>query len=509
MHSENITQKATRGIKTTFVFKSISQISSLFSTLLLVKILNEKDYGVYNIFYSIISVISVFASFGISNVLVRFLPEYYAKNEYILANKLLKHSSIIRMLTNLIVLLIILVFWSYFGGLFKILELKSQFLVFSLIILLHFQQGILIVGFDSKFLQKYSQGVLSLFSFIKLCGYIAASFFDYSLWFVLFVDLICYIIVQLVLRILNEKYLNKNVGKLKSFSSVEKKRIYKYAFFYNFNDMGTNILGPNFDNFILVYYLDLAQVGAYSFFTRIQKIINSVLPIHYFSNVIRPAFFSIHPLEQNKKINEYFQFMVKLNWLIYIPILFLIGTMGKEFMNIYLNGKYIDYFNVLLIILLFDAIIAFQEPLGFVVQLFEKVNIVLYSKIFALYNIIADIFFIQMFGLLGAALATGTAILFKNLYIFYFSKDSINSSELMSNLLILIMIWIIPFIIIKVLIIAGANYFILSLLSLIMCIFLFIVTLKISIKKDFEKRIFVDFSKNKYFQKTVQLIGYK
>jgi len=143
------------------------------------------------------------------------------------------------------------------------------------------------------------------------------------------------------------------------------------------------------------------------------------------------------------------------------------------------------------------------------VQLFEKVNIVLYSKIFALYNIIADIFFIKMFGLLGAALATGTAILFKNLYIFYFSKDSINSSELMSNLLILIMIWISPFIIIKVLIIAGANFFILSLLSLIMCIFLFIVTLKISIKKDFEKRIFVDFSKNKYFQKTVQLIGYK
>lgn len=58
-----------------------------------------------------------------------------------------------------------------------------------------------------------------------------------------------------------------------------------------------------------------------------------------------------------------------------------------------------------------------------IAQLREKADIILYSKIFAAYNLIADIILIKMFGIWGAVIATGTATLGKNLFVWYFVKS--------------------------------------------------------------------------------------
>ena len=48
---------------------------------------------------------------------------------------------------------------------------------------------------------------------------------------------------------------------------------------------------------------------------------------------------------------------------------------------------------------------AFQTPLSLVAQLQERAGVMLFSKIFAVYNLVADIFLIHFFGIWGAVVA--------------------------------------------------------------------------------------------------------
>jgi len=66
---------------------------------------------------------------------------------------------------------------------------------------------------------------------------------------------------------------------------------------------------------------------------------------------------------------------------------------------------------------------AFHMPVGLIAQLKEKADIILYSKVFAVYNLVADIFLIKYFGIWGAVAATGTAVLGKNIFIWYSVRE--------------------------------------------------------------------------------------
>jgi len=71
---------------------------------------------------------------------------------------------------------------------------------------------------------------------------------------------------------------------------------------------------------------------------------------------------------------------------------------------------------------------SFQFPLGLVVQAVERVEINLFSKIFSVYNIVGDILVVKRYGVVGVAVVTGTAILFKNLFIYMMARKHVKFS---------------------------------------------------------------------------------
>ena len=71
----------------------------------------------------------------------------------------------------------------------------------------------------------------------------------------------------------------------------------------------------------------------------------------------------------------------------------------------------------------FYAVNSFAEPIDLVLQSLEKVNILFYSKIFAVYNLVGDLLVVKPYGIIGVALITSSAVLFKNLFCLYFAKQ--------------------------------------------------------------------------------------
>jgi len=419
----DIAKKSISAAKYTALFKSAAQLISVGATIFLIRALSEEDFGIYNLLYSFISLLGMVASFGLANALQRYIPEYYSKGEFRIADNLYRISSIIRLLSNVLVLGLGLIFWDHIAPYLKIIAYKNYFMLFTVIILLHMQRGLLEICLNAFFLQKHTQGFAVVFIAIKTVGYALAILLKMDLWRILIIDFVAYIFVFVGLQVIYYKKIPTSGGHLSRFDGNERRRVARYAFFYNFNDAGAGILDTNFDNFIIVMYLNPLAVGAYAFCNRITRMIIHFNPVNYLQDIIRPAFFYLGTSMGTREINRFYQALVKVNYLFYVPVFIFVLVMGQDIIRFFFGGKFIEYSHVLTGVFLFSTLNFFQMPLGFVAQLKERAALILYSKVFAAYNIVADIILIKYFGIWGAVIATGTAVLGKNLFIFYFVSE--------------------------------------------------------------------------------------
>ena len=124
------------------------------------------------------------------------------------------------------------------------------------------QRGLVEICLGSYFLQKYSQGFSLVFVLIKAVGYALAIMTEMDLWFILTMDLLAYFIIFCVLQIIYYKKIPISKGHMERIGWGEKRRLVRYALFYNFNDTGAGLLNADFDNFIIVMYLNPVAVGA-------------------------------------------------------------------------------------------------------------------------------------------------------------------------------------------------------------------------------------------------------
>ncbi len=422
--TNSLLRKGLSATKYTVAFRIIAQGIGAFATICLVRLLSEHDYGIYNLLYSFIPLMGMVFSFGIANTLQRYIPEYYSRGEYKIAHRLYKTASIIRLISNVAVLGGILLLWDYAGPLLKLTEYKTYFALFCLIVILHRQRSILDTCLSSYFLQKYSQGISIVFVAIKGVGYVFALWFSWDIWFVIIIDLVAYLITFGLLEFIYYEKIPRAGGTFPDFPADERKRITRYALFYNFNDAGVGLLNADFDNFIIVMYLNPIAVGAYSFCYRITKMAEQILPTNYLLQVIQPLFFSSNIVASPDQTNRKFQLLVKITYIFQVPLFCFFLLFSRECISILFEGKFQEYYLILIAISFVSLLNAFQSPVGLVAQLIEKADIILYSKIFAVYNLIADVIFIHYLGLWGAVLATGSATLGKNIFIWFFVRDA-------------------------------------------------------------------------------------
>jgi len=423
---KDILQKSAHAAKYMVIFRVLSQVVTLGVTIMLVRGLSQHDYGVYNLLYSIIGLFSIIASFGIANTLQRYMPEYYRRGEFRIANNLYRLASTIRLVSNAVVLGLLLIFWDHLAHLLKIGEYRDYFMLFCVIVLLYMQRGILEVCLGAYFLQKSAQGLAFAFELIRGVGYVAAILTGMNLWRVLLVDLAAYAVLFAGLQMVYRVKIPKHEGTMDRIEGAEKKRLWRYALFYNFNDAGVGLIKPDIDYFLIAYFFNPAQVAAYAFCQRTAKLLGKALPVKYLIDVVRPAFFAAGTEMDAAGINRIFQLLLKSSYLVNIPVFCFIASFGDHFIQIVFGSQYVPYARVLAAVCFFRLASGFDIPVNLVAQLEEKADVILYSKIFAVYNLIADIILIRYFGIWGAVVATGTAVFGKNFFIWWYVRDLAN-----------------------------------------------------------------------------------
>jgi O-antigen/teichoic acid export membrane protein len=403
------------------IYRVLSQAAGVATYVLLVRIMTEYDYGIYSLFYSVPAVMGAVLSLGIGNALLRFLPEYFAKRDFGLVRHFVSWALRIRLLTNAFFLVLCIVFWDQIAPIFEVQHLRPAFLIFTAIVLTHFQCRILTIMFGANLMQRWSSGLNTGFALAKLVGYYIVSASGVSLEAILVVDLVTYLLWYLALRI---TYFTKIPRPTEGtqFSTEEKKRVVRYAAFYNFNDVGVVALQTTGDRLFIAAFLNPVAVGAYAFCTGLNAMFRRATPVSFFHGVIEPLIFTLDYPRQADRARRYFQVLVKINYLVRFPIFVLFAAVPAQIIHVVFGGKFIEYQSLLVAAFFFPTLYCFQEPVTIMAQLGERAGIILASKIFAPVKVVAALVLIPLFGVYGAIIATGTAELLKTLFVWFFVR---------------------------------------------------------------------------------------
>src|SRR5690606_29705892 len=186
-------QRARRAVFHTLALRPPGQIATVIGYVLLVRLLSEAEYGIYNLFYALLPLLASGASFGLEHTLRRYQPEYLKAGEHRLADRLVRRIALLRLAATAVVLGLLYAFWADVAPIFRVGDYRSWFLGFAGVALTHFQCTVLTIALSSHLLQKYSMSVQAGFAVLKVVGYAVVGFgWGLDLWRVFWIDLAAY-----------------------------------------------------------------------------------------------------------------------------------------------------------------------------------------------------------------------------------------------------------------------------------------------------------------------------
>lgn len=430
-----------KGLQATLYLRPFSQLFSALAFVVLVRFLSEEEFGVYSLFLSSLAVIGLIFSLGIANTIQRFVPEYGKLQHYTRLKRVIHGGMLIRLASTLIIISLSYIFQSSIVELFNIQAHTALILPLALIVLSHFQARILLVALPGLMLQTATLLSQVFFALFKILGYLTFAHFELPFEAVLWIDLGAYLIMLLVLTWSYVKSVLPLTGGPSQLGTAERRRVQRYAMFYNFNDIGLMALGRDVDNLFLGALVNPFAVGAYSFATKLTDILMRLNPVAYFYTVIQPVFFTLDPAVDQKKINTIFSILLKLGYLIVIPILVGTTLALESIIHLVFAGRFEGYTLMIVTVLGFSAFATMGRPIGLVAQLCERADIVLYSKVFSGLNLLLNVVLAPIYGVWGIVFATGFSILMKDLFVWWFVREFANPKQLVWFALYSILMW--------------------------------------------------------------------
>lgn len=404
------------------VGKLVTSVITFLITIYIVRRLSVSDYGIYNVLLVVMGYVGLFSSLGLPSIFQRYIPEFHKRKEISNSKRLITRGSLWRIILSAIFVLLVILFSDQVGRLFKIDNWFNYLKLFSLGIIFSLEAELLSIALTSLFLHKYF--VISNILYVSMRAGVLYFLLKagWGLKGLLLGEVAAYgILLAMVTYCYYSKFSRLNTVNNKT--AFPMKRLFRYGGFSYFNEMGAAILAVSTDFLVISAFLGPIAVGIYAFAHRAINLISRWMPSNLLIEVIRPAFFTRYT--ETNDVNELgrmFNLLGKFIAFFVFPLTTGIFVLGDKLIMYVFDPKYLSSLTVLWIMAVFTVLYSFEYPLGFVMQSIGRVEIMLFSKIFAVYNLVADLLVVKPFGVIGIALATCSAVLFKDLFIYAFTQ---------------------------------------------------------------------------------------
>jgi len=402
--------KFARNIFTVGFLDFLGIIQGLVFLTIITKILGAQDYGIWSQMRVTMSLAVSFTFLGLHEALIRFIPSERDKEGI---KEGVYSSFALVFLINLIISLFLMIFSSQVSIFLKFDQIFVKLL--SLIIIFESLNSIFLVVIRAmKEIGKYFWFV-TLKMLLEIGLLVAMVLFGQGLLGAITSFLIIKIIFFLVLGI----YIINKIGfKFPNFSLIKK---YLSFGFPTIADGISYWVITSSDRYLIGLFLGIIFVGYYVPAYSIGYILSIfIFPLSFVLSVILPKLFDEDNMQEVKK---YLQYSLKYFLAIIIPATFGISILSKELLIIFSTKEIASnaYFVVPFVassIAVYGATYFFSQ----ILILAKKTKIIasVWTAV-AFLNLVLNIIFIPVFGILGAAITTFLAYLSAFLLMYYLS----------------------------------------------------------------------------------------
>ena len=417
-HADNVKDLASSG----FIIMSgvvIGQILGTINQILLARFLGPNDYGLFNIGFSIFSIAFVFSALGLRTGTSRFVSKYLKFGEDEKLSSVIRFSLIISLSSSIIITIGLFVLADFISiNIFGEPNLKFIIQILALALPLKICTDILVAitrGFSITKYKVYSDSILS--KFFRIVSFLIFIILGFELEGALF----SFFISSILVFVFMFYAVNKNVHNITSSSKFDN-QISKEMINYSlplFLSAMLSLLVTQTSILLSAYYLEPYEVGIYSAAIGIAYMLKFFSSP--FSFLALPKMSQLYFSNKFDEIKNLFQTVSRWRFQLAFPFLLIFVFFPSDILTLLFGKDYIEGSHILAIMAISVFLSITTGPTGALLQSVGHPKLVLIADLFgALSAIILNLYFIPLYGILGAAIATGIGLLSREIMALFF-----------------------------------------------------------------------------------------
>lgn len=408
---KQLTKKIAKGGGIVFFGNIIQKGLGFLLQVLLGNFLGPSIYGLYSLGSSMIDVSGQASMLGLSNGIIRFIPVYKGeKAQSKIKGALIStlgFSTAFAVIISIILFILsdqIAVIIFHEPGLSETIKGFSISLPFYVFM---FVSSSCVQGFQRM---EHYTGIMLARPVINIAA-VAASFF---LGFRLYGAIFGFIISAFLSAVLGFYFLKKNfpdfLSKLKPVFEIRKLlRFSLPVYIAGFSW----ILLSRTDIFMLGYFMESANVGIYRAAVSLATLVNFALIS--FNMAFAPMISDLYSQKKLKELEVIFKTVTRWVFLLSLVVALLMALFSKNLLTIFGSGFSVGWL-VLIVLAVSRLISVGVGSVGFMLQMSGHQDLILINNVsIVVLNVVLNIWLIPIYGILGAAIATGISLVLDNI----------------------------------------------------------------------------------------------
>lgn len=400
---------------------------------LLVRAMAIEEYGLYSVLFAGILVsLPYFAGLGIPNLLIRFVPEFFAQSRFRMIERLFRTANLLQVGTGILWLIPALIFAPHLANWIKFPGSEAILRIFAVGALAFLLQDNVMLTLSGTFKQRVIFSVIFAYNMIRLITIIYVTQHAYSLMAVAIVEVASFVISLILYFVAYRRAIRLlAVQDETPKEPIAWRRFFRYAGLSYVNEIGNGFLAQATDLLIVTGTLGGITVGYYGIADKITAMVKHGLPNNVLKSVIEPLFFSEYGSSQTESMRFGFSLLTKALLFVALPAGLWLALMAEPVIIYLFDPRYVQGAEFITIMALFIPVFALGMPLFLTLQNAERIDLVIYSKIAGVLKILLGLWLVPQWGAIAMVWISGLGLTLQNLilYIFILTKLRIHADH--------------------------------------------------------------------------------
>jgi len=397
---------------------------SLLINLVLVRKLSLADYGLYSVMLSAYAMGTLLLSLGATAIVQRYLPELIARGNRRGAIELKRLAAGLHLVGGLVIAAVCWGFQDQLAAWLNAPAFPGLLPYFFLFMLCKFEASIYEEMLTAHRSQKYRNLALAGFQAAKFALFWLAMPQDGSIETVML-----YLVLSnaLLLGLMMARALGLD-RELPAGADepLPWRRLIRFGLLRYTTTITLVGFFADIDVWFITHYHNTEAAGLYGFATRNVSMLASLVPTHFLLSVLVPVYVREYTQRQDPaQLIRVFAFFNKVVTTFLAPTLVGSLLLASPMTSLIFDPKFLPSVPAFRVFFLGMFVFYFCNTSSFLLVVLERPEITLYSRVFVIYNVIMDIVLIPPYGIMGAAIATGSAMAMGYIFTYLMVKRAI------------------------------------------------------------------------------------